>query len=72
MANFQVIGTAGFHIMSNVWQDVESLQTAIEAIVREKDSQMSLAELYPALEASPLTPSLVRLIVIASVVVTDT
>jgi hypothetical protein len=57
--------------MSNDLQDVESLQTAIEAIVQDKDTQRSLAQLYPILDASPLTPSLVRLMMAISVVVTN-
>ncbi|KAF9652722.1 hypothetical protein BDM02DRAFT_3183407 [Thelephora ganbajun] len=53
------------------FQDVESLQTAIEVIVHGKGNKGSLAQLYPVLNASPLTTSLVRLMVIVSVVVTD-
>jgi len=58
-------------VISNDPQDAESLQTAIEVIIHDKDSQRSLAQLYPVLDASPLTPSLVRLMVITSVVVTN-
>lgn len=47
-------------ITSHCLQDVESIQTAIEVIVRETGTQRSLAQLYPVLEASALTPSLVR------------
>lgn len=58
-------------IIPNDLQDVESLQTAIEVIVRGKDTQGSLAQLYPVLDASPFTPSLVRLMMITFVIVTD-
>ena len=52
-------------------QDVETLQTAIEVIVHEKDTQRSLAQLYPVLDASPFTPSLVRPIMFIRVAVAD-
>lgn len=73
MAEFQVkleVPTDS-SLMSDDLQDVESLQAAIEVVVHGKDTQGSLAQLYPVLDASPLTPSLVRPIMIASVVVTD-
>lgn len=58
-------------IVSNDLQDVESLQTAIEVIVHEKDTRRSLAQLYPALDASPFTPSLVCPTAFTYVTVTD-
>lgn len=58
-------------IMSYRLQDVESLQTAIEVIVHEKDTQRSLAQLYPVLDASPFTPALVCPIIFIHVAGTD-
>lgn len=54
--------------ISNDLQDAESLQAAIEAIAH---TQGSLEQLYPVLDASPLTQLLVRLMVITFVVVTN-
>ncbi|KAF9787816.1 hypothetical protein BJ322DRAFT_1045414 [Thelephora terrestris] len=45
------------------FQDVESIQTAIEVIVQKEGTQRSLAQLCAVLEASSLTPSLDPLVV---------
>ena len=73
MAEFQVKYRApgSLNLMTDDLQDVESLQTAIEAIVQGKNTQSSLAQLYPVLDTSPFTPSLVRLMLITSVTGTN-
>lgn len=58
-------------VVSDDLQDVESLQTAIEAIVHEKATRGSLPQLYPVLDASPFTPSLVRSMISIYIAVTD-
>lgn len=72
MGEHQVKGVkVNVYAMSDNLQDAESLQTAIEVIVHERDTQKSLAQLYPVLDASPFTPSLVRPIIFTYVNVTD-
>jgi hypothetical protein len=51
-------------------QDVESIQTAIEVIVQKEGTQRSLAQLCAVLEASSLTPSLVRPMIIVYATIT--
>ena len=71
MAEFQVVGANESHTVADESQDAESLQMAIDAIVNGKGALGSLAQLHPILDASHLTPSLVRLIMVTSASVTN-